>query len=714
MKEYKKVADFFVKKNLDFSHEIDFSFDVLSFLLPLKPDESTIETILIWRPYINKLIDDHEIEKTFGDEVLSLLSQVKKLFEINFAENDTSAQVEVLKKMFFAMAKDLRVIFIVLALKVVQMRKMAESSSSEERKLIADEVLNLYVPVASRLGIYGLKTELEDLAFKYTKEAEYQNIVDQLLKFGKSREDVIFVIEKQLQDFLKSKGYDAQIYGRLKTVYGIYRKFKRKNLNSVDDLFDIFAIRVILPSKYTEDGNEDVSHLYKVLGLVHSIWKPISKCFKDYIAVPKPNGYRSLHTVVLGLSPKELDRPVEIQIRSAAMHEEAEYGVAAHWIYKEDKSSRGADLQSHVEWLKGLSKIQEDLWEKSESLKGVEIDVFKDRIFVLTPRGEVKDLPLGATCLDFAYAVHTDIGNKCVMAKINGVVVPLDYELENGQVVEILTKNDSIPKLQWLSIVKTNFARNKIRAYFGSFDKEQNIKEGKRLINEHLARLNKPLLDQSYSILKNFFNERSTVAKREELLEEVGRGHLLPADIIRKIYPYEEILAERPVKGLKTFSADEVAQNFENFSKQLLLGGESGLPIKIAKCCLPVLGDNVVGYITRGKAVSVHRKNCSKLYGLDHKRFLEATWKNKFAGHENKKYRVKLRVSLVKRIGLIRDITSVISSFGIVIIDLAMKHGDEKVHDDVFVLELDNFDKFDVLLDKLERVPGVIRVIRED
>jgi len=397
------------------------------------------------------------------------------------------------------------------------------------------------------------------------------------------------------------------------------------------------------------------------------------------------------------------------------MHRHAEYGVASHWIYKQADSKKNADLvKSQIDWLKGLEKVHEDLEVDVDVMKKVEIDIFQDRIFVLTPRGEIKDLPVGSIPLDFAYSVHTDVGHHCIMAKVNGSVVPLNCELKNGDVVEIIVKKDSLPKLQWLSMVKTNFAKNKIRNWFNSLVRENNIKQGKLLLNKQLERLGLPSLDQNYSILKNFGGKELIVEQREGLVEEVGRGYKLAGNVIKMVYPAEEILNRKKKIDEKIKKSSDIHADLdeENLASQILVGGEKGLPIKLGSCCAPKRKDMIIGYVTRGNKVTIHNQKCVLLDGLDEARFVSANWRGgRDIGDFSKNYRVKIKiVSMVSRVGLIRDVSSVVASLGVDIVGIRMDVGGARVYTMYLVLDIDDPKKFDVMMEKLSKVPDVIQV----
>ncbi|MBI5754478.1 bifunctional (p)ppGpp synthetase/guanosine-3',5'-bis(diphosphate) 3'-pyrophosphohydrolase [Candidatus Peregrinibacteria bacterium] len=708
-----KAFDFVAEKYTYAENNKNCHLHVLEILLPLKPDEDTIVAILLHDLYVNSLVSDETVRQHFGQGVLEMLTSLKRLHALNYEENDKGMQLEVLRKMFMTLAKDIRVILIWLAHRLSIMQHIVPSMDSARSRKIAKETMNVYVPIASRLGIYKIKIQLEDLAFQYLNPEEYGRLTEQVKQFTEQKMMPIEYIKNQLGDFLKSRGVEVEIQGRIKNVYSIYTKLAKKGYLNVGDLYDFFAIRVILPVKPSYD------HLYMVLGLIHSEWKPISGRFKDYVAVPKPNGYRSLHTVVLGLGPKGLDRPVEIQIRDERMHREAEYGVASHWLYKAKRSSSLEDLSKHADWIRGLEQIHEFFGsESSEVMKEVEIDIFKDRIFVLTPRGEVKDLPVGAITLDFAYAVHTDVGSHCISAKVNGMMVPLDYQLKNGDVVEIIVRNDAVPKLKWLSMVKSSFAKNKIKTWFSGLNRDKNIKLGRELINAQLERLNKPLLNQGYSLLKNFGDGDLTLSQRENLLEEIGRGSKVASEIVKKLYPYEKILpAGMSATKFENLQNKPKSRGFEDLpiEEQVIVGKQTGLPIKIASCCMPQFSQRIVGYVnSKNKCISIHRFDCSKLDTFNREKIIFAEWK----GHEilpnETGFKVGIDLTIVSRLGLIQDISSVISRMKINILDVMIKKGKDGFYHDYFLLDLNNLNQFDELLDRLEEVSGVMKVVRAD
>lgn len=711
---------------------IDFLMEVVSVLLNLKPDEDTLSATLLQGVVKDDSISLDDIRNKFGKNVSDLLDGIKKLGTIKSRVKES--EVETLQKMFLAIAKDLRVVLIKLASRLVSLRTL-EFVDAESRKRIARETMDVYVPVASRLGVYNIKSQMEDLAFKYLYPGQYNNIADQLISFGVSKSAVIDGIKGELKEFLTANGIKAEVDGRLKSVSSIYRKLKKKSRTSVDEVFDIFAMRIVLPTRF-QGSVESYESLYSVLGLIHSKWVPLANRFKDYIAVPKPNGYQSLHTTVLGLGPKEYSRPVEIQIRSERMHKEAEYGIASHWLYEStsglstrfDRDAFLNDLSAvqnsvtngsatsknhgrHMEWLRGLAKLQENLQTQADSYEDLKVDIFNDRIFVLTPQGEVKDLPVSATPIDFAYSVHTDLGHRCAMAKVNGSLVPLDYELKNGDVVEIILKPKPNPKPHWLSFVKTGNAKARIKAWLKGLDRERNIKEGRELLNKHLRRYGKPLLDDSCSVLKNYDGKKLTLKERVALLEEIGTGSQLANVVVKKLFAAEKLLESISVEDSSAKKAAAVPKAYDP-TNEILIGGEGGLPMKLASCCAPEKGSEIVAYITRGHSITIHRRDCPYVSNLDEERLLDATW-----GYRESKpsvtYRVRFFIEAVGRVGLLRDITSIIATSGADIVDFEMKSRTGDIFLRAITLEVSSFDQFDKILDKIEHVQNVLRVEKD-
>ena len=584
-------------------------------MLDLKPDMEAILACLIHDVPLHKRDAFKIIEKKFGKEVVGLVHDASKLGMVQVRNYET--QVESLRKLFMALARDLRVVFIRLADRLHNMLTL-DQREEEYRLSMAQETMDVYAPIASRLGIHQFKSRLEDLAFKYINPEEYKFLLEEVQKYAEERQGAIDEATSDLENILREEGFDATVTGRAKHIHSIHNKLKKKGIPDIGAIYDVHALRVIVPDK------EDFSHLYSVLGVIHSHWTPLPHRFKDYIAVPKPNGYRSLHTAIVWLIESR-KKPVEIQIRTESMHEQAEYGVAAHWWYKENprvskkvaqsefdktlnqhkvfsklnrildqdpelrrkveklikdwgimdkeeiaeieeelsrngfgqddmvilKNSRSKGMimmrhkyfQDQLEWLEGMARLKTEA-AKDVSERNLKLDIFKNRIFVLTPHGDVKDLPKGATPVDFAYVVHTDVGHTCAQAKVDGRIVPLDYELENGQVVEIMTRKEPKPNRYWLSFTRTAAAANKIKAWFRTSDRDHNLKEGREIMNKYLQRLGKPILDPKLTLLKSFGGKRLTQRDREEVVESVGNGSLTVGQVLRKLFSAEELVGK--------------------------------------------------------------------------------------------------------------------------------------------------------------------------
>lgn len=606
------------KKSIALKCNLSGLFDVELFLA-IRPDISTVVSAVLSPFYESGFFSDEEIINEFGKDVFEILSAIKKIHSLKFEENDEKSRLDALRKLFVIMAKNIRVVFVALAQRLFVMKNLSQMRVVRDKMMIAKETLELYVPVAGRLGVYRMKTTLEDLSFKYIFEKEFHEISKELEFFGKNKSRIIAILKRKLEDICKDLSINAEISARIKSVYSIHKKFQKKNLNNLADLYDIFAVRVVVDHGKDFDTEEDISKLYFLLGEIHNRWSPLPHRFKDYLANPKPNGYKSIHTIVLGLLSKDPLQPVEIQIRTKVMHNEAEYGVAAHWLYKNAGSNpENEKVKAHSNWLKEIQKIN------SGDISG-DFSVFRDRIFVLTPRGEIKDLPVGATPIDFAYSVHTELGNHAYLAKVSERVVPLHYPLKNGDVVYITANPSNTPKLEWLSFVKTNLAKSSIKAYFNAMNVDFYLKEGKKLINKQLEAISKEVLDQNYSILKTYNGQNLTLEERESLIIEVGKGAQVASDVIRKVFPSIFGVVKKKAdlgqkKGRET--------NFSDLVSQVVIGGESNLPLKLAQCCNPKYGDEIVAYFKKATVLTtVHKKTCKHLKNLDANRLMASEWK---------------------------------------------------------------------------------------
>lgn len=698
---------------------ISHSLAVADILLSLNPDEDAIVTALLHGVADTPHYDITEIEEQFGPSVARLLSAYVTLIKIKSLNKKTDT--ENLRKMFLVMAQDLRVVLIRLSDRLHNMHTL-DFQTLSERKKIARETLDIYVPISARLGIYNMKVQLEDLCFKYLYKEQYEDLRVQLHDYLSVRGKNIDEIKKELTLFLKQHSIKAHIEGRVKNLYSIYKKLKLKTHTTLSDIYDIFAMRVVLPTRYLpKKDKEAVDHLYAVLGLIHGKWRPAPNRFKDYIAVPKPNGYKSLHTAVFGLSPKSFYHPTEIQIRSQKMHEQAEYGIASHWIYEDTKrtlAKRGKNqaddsFKKNADWLSALSKMYVDMRNGKDLVNALKLDVFTDRIFVLTPTGQVKDLPHGSTPVDFAYSVHTDVGHRCQLAKVNGSVVPLDYELKNGEVVEIIQKSKPEPKLHWLSFVKTAGAKAKIRSYLRALDKEKSFRDGKEIINKILKRLHKPPLDDELSLFRHYGAKKYSLKDRVTLVEEIGNGALFAGPVLKKVFGSSLPLLEGktlPVpeeKGVTVLPKAKVETKQKN--EEIFIAGEKGVPYRLANCCKPSLLQPITGYVTRGNAVSIHLQNCKLLSNAAQERMIDAHWG---MGRNARTYAVKVLLKARNRVGLIRDIANVITSSNVHIVEFGTETRSNRDIQREIVLEVTDNDQFRTVLESLQSVRNVFEVAK--
>ena len=592
--------------------------DVAVILAELGMDTSTIVAGLL-----HDVIEDtdytyDDIKNIFSEEVANLVSGVTKITKMEYKSKEEQ-QADNFRKMLLAMASDIRVIIIKLADRLHNMRTL-KYMPKEKQKRISKETLDIYAPLAHRLGISKVKWELEDLCFRYLHEEEYYDLVHQISEKRVESETYIAQIIKDLYSKLEEAEIDSDIDGRPKHFYSIYRKMVTKN-KSIEQIFDLTAIRILVNS---------VKDCYEVLGIVHTIYKPIPGRFKDYIAMPKPNMYQSLHTTVIGPQGKTF----EIQIRTFEMHKTAEYGIAAHWKYKEGDTSdtKGKSFENKLVWLRDMLEWQKETSDAEEFMEGFKINLFTDEIFLFTPKGVVIDLPNGATPIDFAYRIHTDIGNKCIGAKVNGKIVPLDYKLKTGQIVEILTSNSSKgPNMDWLSIAKSNQAKSKIKAWFKKAKKEENINKGKEVFEKELKKQSVHYVDIAKGESYDKFIKRYNINCMDDLYALVGLGAIVASSFIAKLKE-ENLSKDEKDKNLNKAIEENISKN-EKKKKYTSYGvtvkGENNLMVRFAKCCNPVPGDDILGYITKGRGVSIHRKDCGNLNNLikeDPQKVVDVSW----------------------------------------------------------------------------------------
>ncbi|MGI6453498.1 MAG: RelA/SpoT family protein [Syntrophomonadaceae bacterium] len=609
--------------------------------------EIEMDTASICAALLHDVIEDTNITyltilKEFGEEIALLVDGVTKLSRIDFKSNE-DAQAENLRRMFIAMAKDIRVIIIKLADRLHNMRTLNYQNELKQKE-VARETLEIFTPLAHRLGIFKFKWELEDLAFYYLEPQMYYEIAKRLRKKRREREDYVNDLKEQIRDGLRQVGIEAEIEGRPKNIYSIYRKMLKQG-KDIDEIYDKIAIRVIV---------NDVRECYGVLGIIHTMWKPLPGRFKDYIATPKTNMYQSLHTTLIGRGGE----PFEVQIRDWDMHRTAEYGIAAHWRYKEGNMGTNSKFDEKLSWLRQILEWQQEVKDTREYMESLKIDLFDNNVFVFTPKGAVIELPAGSGPVDFAYRVHTEVGHQCIGAKVNGRIVPLDYQLENGDIVEILTsKNSPGPSYDWLNFVKTSSARSRIKQWFNREKRQQNIIKGRDILERELKK--RHLAPREFLQTERLADvaKRFSLGSVDDLFAAVGDSSLTANQVIAK--QKELYFPDTKVEDILNVVDTNKNLTKDKHTSALRIKGVDDVAIRLAGCCNPLPGDRVLGYITRGRGVSVHRKDCPNMqhYLKEEKdRVLEVEWSD-----EHGLYVVELEVKAYDRPRLTTDVMTVIA-----------------------------------------------------
>lgn len=669
--------------------------EVASILTELEMDESAIIAALLHDVAEDTDQTLEDIKKRFGQEVAGLVDGVTKLGKIEY-KSKMEVQVENLRKMFLAMAKDIRVILIKLADRLHNMRTL-KFQAEKKQKEIAQETLEIYAPLANRLGIFRIKWELEDLAFRYLHPQEYYDLVEGIALKRKEREEQINEVIEQLRSRLDEVGIDADIAGRPKHFYSIYKKMITQN-KDLSEIYDLTAIRVIV---------ETVNDCYGALGIIHTMWKPIPGRFKDYIAMPKPNMYQSLHTTLIG----KHGEPFEIQIRTWEMHRTAEYGIAAHWKYKEGKKVE-SNFEQKLSWLRQLLEWQHDSRDAGEFMESLKLDLFADTVFVFTPKGDVVELPADSCPIDFAYRVHTDVGHSCIGAKINGRIVPLETKLKNGDIVEILTsKTPTGPSRDWVCLVKTSQAKNKIRQWFKKEKREENIARGREGLEREARKLGMDptvvLRNENLLKLAKSFNFNGI----DDLYATLGDGAITFRRALGRLR--DEILKEDEQFDEAQLMAVQQGEQKPSvkFSQGVRVKGIDNVLIRFSRCCNPLPGDEIVGFITRGRGVSIHRKDCHELLGLtaeDPERLIEVEWNKNI----NSVYPVDIEIIGMDRARLVTDIMNVIMDTRTHMLGINAHVGKDKVAHIQLKIEARNVEHLNFVLQKIRRVKDVTVVER--
>ncbi|WP_305041803.1 RelA/SpoT family protein [Geoalkalibacter sp.] len=665
--------------------------EVAYILALLRMDVATVVTGLLHDAIEDTLTTLDEIRAIFGDEVAGLVDGVTKISKI-FLRSSEERQAENFRKMLIAMARDIRVILVKLADRLHNMRTLSFQASHRQQR-IAQETLDIYAPLANRLGISWIKSELEDLALQYLQPATFKDLSAKVAKRKKEREGYVDQVKHKIRVKLEEQGISGEVSGRAKHLYSIYRKMDKQGID-FEQVYDLIAFRVLVDS---------VRECYEVLGIIHSTWKPIPGRFKDYIAMPKANMYQSLHTTVIG----PFSERMEVQIRTWEMHRIAEEGIAAHWKYKEGKTDGAEGREERgFGWLRQLLEWQQELKDSREFMDTVKIDLFPEEVFVFTPKGEVKELPKGSTPVDFAYSVHTDVGHTCVGARINGRLVPLKTELRNGDIIEVITAPNHTPSKDWLKFVATSKARNKIRQWIKAEQREKSIEIGRDVLEKELRKYGMSFNratsspDMARSIKELGFDQM------EEVLAAIGYGKLSAGQVITRLIPQDKLRSPEEQKSSR------IGQVLDKIRKKpssaIKIQGIEDIMVRFAKCCNPLPGDAVVGFITRGRGVTVHTSDCPHVLEADPERRVDIEWDMKKKASRP----VSIRVYCVDQKGMLAGITGAITNCEANIISASVHSTGDGKGVNNFVVDVQNLEHLTKVTNALLKVKGVYKVER--
>ena len=681
---------------------------VANILVDMQLDIETISAGLL-----HDVIEDtdytyDDIKEMFSKEIADLVDGVTKLGQIKYQSKEET-QAENLRKMFLAMAKDIRVILIKLADRLHNMRTL-KYMPEEKAKYKAKETLEIYGGIANRLGISKIKWELEDLALRYIDPDGYYDLVDKVSMKRSQREAYINRIVKLLQDKFDEVNINCEVYGRPKHFYSIYRKMKNKN-KTFEEIFDLTAVRIVV---------DTIKDCYAVLGMVHTLWVPMPGRFKDYIAMPKANMYQSLHTTVIGPEGE----PVEIQIRTHEMHNIAEYGIAAHWKYKEGTMSNDEKMEEKLKWLRQMMEWEKDVKDPMEFLDSLKEDVFNSQVYVFTPKGDVIELPAEATPIDFAYRVHSKVGNKCVGAKINGRLVPIDYKLQNGEIVEVITSaNSTGPSRDWLKIVKTPNARNRIRQFFKKERREENIERGYEILEKEFKKYGIPIKDSSIEKFMEQVAKKFNQPSLEDLIATIGYGGITASQVVPKVrdfYLKEEKKKEKEHRQRELENEDlsqykisdkEYKEKRKKNSSGVIVKGLDNILVRFAKCCNPLPGDEIIGYVTKGRGVAIHRADCPNCQLNDEvfkKRLVDVSWDNP----KKSKFEGEIRIIGTDRKSMLNDIIHTIAVQKFNINGVNARKSKDEITQINLLIEVNDISDLTNLMKKIKSIPGVDDVFR--
>jgi len=663
--------------------------EVAGILADLKLDVPAVVTGLLHDTVEDTLTTHEELEGMFGPEVARLVDGVTKIGKIHFKTKEES-QAENFRKMLLAMANDIRVILVKLADRLHNMRTLQYQPELKQRS-IAKETLDIYAPIANRLGISWIKSELEDLSFRYLDSQIYYDLASKVAKKKKERESYVEEVMQIIKEKLADHGITGEVSGRSKHLYSIYRKMQSRSVD-IDEIYDLIAIRVMV---------EDLRECYEVLGIIHSTWKPIPGRFKDYVAMPKGNMYQSLHTTVIGPYGERM----EVQIRTGEMHRVAEAGIAAHWKYKEGKGYDEKEVKRFT-WLRQLLEWQQELDDSREFMDTVKVELFPEEVYVFTPKGDVKGYPKGSTPIDFAYSVHTDVGHRCVGAKVNGKLVPLKYELKNGDIVEVITSPHHTPSKDWLKIVRSSRARNKIRAWIKTEERLRSISLGREICEKEFRRYS-----QNFAKLLKVGDIKRVAVEfgfvgEDDLMAAVGYGKLSSNQILGKLLPAEKI--EQVQEHKESRIGKVIAKLKGKSSSAIQISGVEDVLVRFGKCCNPLPGDDIIGFITRGRGVTVHTADCPLALESDPERRIDVTWSR----DKKTALPVKIRVACHDEKGILADITTAITNCEANIVSASIQSTVDKRGINIFEVDVTDLDHLNRVVNNIMKVKGVIKVDR--
>jgi GTP pyrophosphokinase len=667
--------------------------EVAAILAEMRMDPTCVAVGLLHDVLEDTLTTPERIQEYFGADVLHIVEGVTKISKIPYATSE-ERQAETYRKMLLAMVDDIRVILVKLADRLHNMRTL-QHLPDERRQRIARETLDIYAPIAGRLGMAKIKNELEDLGFQYLDPEGYKSLAAQVEERRQAATDFIDQIKATVAEKLRSAGIEAAIEGRIKRLHSIAQKLKRQRIE-LDQVYDFVALRVLVRS---------VPDCYAALGVLHNIWRPVPGRIKDFVAMPRPNGYQSLHTSVIG----ETGHPFEVQIRTHEMHQVAEEGIAAHWRYKEGRT--GVDKDDHAfSWLRQLLEWQQEVKDPHEFLNSLKLDLYPEEVYCFTPKGEVKMLPRGASPIDFAYAIHTEVGHQCVGSRVNGKMVPLRYKLKNGDIVEILTSAGHKPSRDWLGFTVTNKAKAKVRHYLNTTEKQQALEIGRKHLERELRRYDlslKKVLSEP-SPLEALAQELGVGTRIDDLYVGLGYGKVSARQVLARLLPAEKLQQKAPDKPRPV--VDAVKRFLRRSEERITVKGTDDLLVYRAKCCNPIMGEPIVGYITRGKGVSVHSVNCPNVTNLvfDPERRIAVEWE---AGAQGG-YEVRLTVGIEDRPGALAAVTAVLAAMNTDIRDAQVRTFDDKTASIEITVRINDLKHLDKVLKSVRGVSGVIDVAR--